>query len=143
MSVFRKNDSRCWSNFFETHIYWNFDHISKTFHQINYSDIWFAKVIIILIMTAEGLSFDVFFKKDPHLNAVENCKNNFLILSLGPTFGINWSFGSPEKTFKINFTKANTKFCLKLRYNADRIYFFVNGKEIFKFKFFCRLQFYW
>ena len=78
--------------------------------------------------------FDVFFKKDPHLNAVENRKTNFLILSLGPTFGINWSFGSPEKTFKINFTKANTKFCLKSRYNADRIYFFVNGKEIFKFK---------
>ena len=24
-------------------------------------------------------------------------KNNFLILGKGPTFGINWSFGSPEK----------------------------------------------
>ena len=40
---------------------------------------------------------------------VDNCKNNFLILGLGPTFGINRSFGSPENKFSINFTKANIK----------------------------------
>ena len=34
----------------------------------------------------------------------------------------------------INFSKANTKFCLSLHYNADKIYLLVNGKEIFKFK---------
>ena len=28
---------------------------------------------------------------------VENCKNNFLMLGLGPTFGINRCFGSPEE----------------------------------------------
>ena len=32
--------------------------------------------------------------------------------ALDPTFWINGSFGSPEKRFSINFTKANTKFCL-------------------------------
>ena len=48
---------------------------------------------------------------------VVNCKNNFLILGLGPPFGINGSFGSAEKKF-INFTKANTKFCLNLHYDA-------------------------
>ena len=53
----------------------------------------------------------------------DNC--NFLILGEGPTYGINGSFGSPEQKFSINFTKANT---------ADNSYFFVNGKEIFKFK---------
>ena len=37
-----------------------------------------------------------------------NCKNNFLIL------GINGIFESPEKKFSINFTKANTKLCLKI-----------------------------
>ena len=37
-----------------------------------------------------------------------NCKNNFLIL------GINEIFESPEKKFSINFTKANTKLCLKI-----------------------------
>ena len=50
------------------------------------------------------------------------------------TFGINRSFGAPEKKFSINFSKESTKFCLSLHYNGDNIYFFVNGKEIFKFK---------
>ena len=56
------------------------------------------------------------------------------MLGEGPTFGINGSFGSPEKKFSINFSKANTTFCLNLHYNADNSYLFVNGKEIFKFK---------
>ena len=34
-------------------------------------NIWFPKVIIILIMTAQVLFLNVFSKKDPHLNAVE------------------------------------------------------------------------
>ena len=34
----------------------------------------------------------------------DNRKNNFLILGEGPTYGINGSFGSPEKKFSINFT---------------------------------------
>ena len=64
----------------------------------------------------------------------DNRKNNFLILGEGPTFGINGSFRSLEKNFSINFTKANTKFCLILHYSADKSCLFVNGKEIFKFK---------
>ena len=60
--------------------------------------------------------------------------NNFLILGEGPTYGINGSFGSPEKKFSVNFSKANTKFCLSLHYNADNSYLFINEKEIFKFK---------
>ena len=44
----------------------------------------------------------------------DNRKSNFLILGEGPTFGINGSFGPPEKKFSINFSKANTKFCLSL-----------------------------
>ena len=36
-----------------------------------------------------------------------------------------------DKKITINFTKANTKFCLSLHYNADNNYLFVNGKEIF------------
>ena len=38
----------------------------------------------------------------------DNRKNNFLILGKGPTFGINWSFGAPEKKFDFNFSEANT-----------------------------------
>ena len=39
-----------------------------------------------------------------------------------------------KKKFSINFTKANTKFCLSLHYNVDKSYLSVNGKEIFKFR---------
>ena len=39
-------------------------------------------------------------------------------------------FGAPEK----KFSKANTKFCLSLHYNAGNSYLFANEKEIFKFK---------
>ena len=39
-----------------------------------------------------------------------------------------------RKKFSINFTKANTKLCLSLYYNAENSFLFVNGKEIFKFK---------
>ena len=53
----------------------------------------------------------------------DNRKNNYLILSEGPTYGINGSFGTPEKKFSINFTKGNTKFCLSLHYKADNSLF--------------------
>ena len=39
-----------------------------------------------------------------------------------------------KKKFNINFTRANTKYCLILHCNPDNSYFLVNGKEIFKFK---------
>ena len=65
LSVFGENDSRRLSNFLQTHIFWNFDHISRIYNQINYRNIWFPKVIIILIMTAQVLFFNVFFRKRP------------------------------------------------------------------------------
>ena len=58
----------------------------------------------------------------------DNRKNDFLMLGELLTYGINGKFGSPEKTFSNNFTKANTKFCLSLYYNADNSYLLVNGK---------------
>ena len=64
----------------------------------------------------------------------DNSNNNFLILGKGPAYGINGSFGSPEKKFNINFTKGNRKSCLSLHYNADNRHLFVDGKQIFKFK---------
>ena len=45
----------------------------------------------------------------------------FLVLGESPTFGINGNVGSAKKTFCINFSKANTNFCLSLHYNADDI----------------------
>ena len=60
------------SNFLQTHIFWNIDHISRNYNQINYKNIWFPKQIIILIMTAQVVFFNVFSEKDLHLNVVEN-----------------------------------------------------------------------
>ena len=44
-----------------------------------------------------------------------------MIVSKGPTYGINGSFGLSEKSFSINFSKGNTKFCLCLHYNGISI----------------------
>ena len=66
MLVFGENDSRRLSIFSQTHILWNFDHTSRICNQINYRYIWFPKVIIILIMTAQVLSLNVFFPKKTH-----------------------------------------------------------------------------
>ena len=76
----------------------------------------------------------IFGVDNSSLSHIDNCKNSFLILGLGPTFGINGSFGSPEKKNSINFTKPNTKFCLSFYHNNDNSYLFVNGKEIIQFK---------
>ena len=40
------------------------------------------------------------------------------MLGEGPTHDINGNFGSPEKSFSVNFSKAQTKFCLSLHYNS-------------------------
>ena len=63
-----------------------------------------------------------------------NHKNNFLVLGEGPAFGINGSVSSPEKKSSVNFSEANTKFCLSLHCNGDNSYLFVDGIEISKFK---------
>ena len=39
-----------------------------------------------------------------------------------------------EKMYSPNFTIANKTFCISLHYNVDDSYFFVNGKEVIKFK---------
>ena len=84
MLVFGENDSRRLSNFLQTHIFWKFDHIFKTYNQINYRNIWFAKVSMILIMMAQVLFFDIFFEKNPHLNAVKEKFSSELILVSEP-----------------------------------------------------------
>ena len=72
MSVLSENDSCRLSKFLQTHIFWNFDDISRIYNQINYRNTWFLKVIIILIMMTQVLFSMFFSEKDLHLNAVEN-----------------------------------------------------------------------
>ena len=51
------------------------------------------------------------------------------MLGEGDTFGINRSFGAPEKRYSINFKKGKTKFCLSLHYNGDKSYLLVKEKK--------------
>ena len=65
LSVFGENDSCRLSNFLQTRIFWNFDHISRIYNQTNYRNIWFPKVIIILSWRHKCFFFNVFFRKRP------------------------------------------------------------------------------
>ena len=77
----------------------------------------------------------IIFGVDNSLSShTDNPKNDFLILGEGDTFGINGSFGAPEKKVDINFSKAKTKLSLSLHNNSNNGYLFVNGKEIYKLK---------
>ena len=60
-------------------------------------------------------------------------KNNFIVLGEGPTFDIDNSNGAAEKN-SINFSKANTKFCLSVHYSGDESFLYVNKTVIYKFK---------
>ena len=78
-------------------------------------------------LARNAIFFDVDNSSSSH---VDNHKNNFSVLGEFWTYGINGSFGSAEKKFTINY--ATSKFSLRLHYNADNSYLFVNVKEIFK-----------
>ena len=87
--------------------------------------------------SAGSWSFENYFARNVVIFGVDNSssfngdnrKNIFSVLGEGPTYGINGSFGSPEKNFSINLRKANTKFCLGLHYNADNSYFLLMEKK--------------
>ena len=62
----------------------------------------------------------VIFGVDNSLSShADNRKNNLLVLGKGSTYGINGSGDSAVKNFSISFSKANTKFCLSVHYNAN------------------------
>lgn len=44
-------------------------------------------------------------------------------------FNINGDFVAPGKKIFINFSKAKTKFSLRLHYNRDKSYLFANEKK--------------
>ena len=65
---------------------------------------------------------------DSSSSQADNCKNNFLVVGEGPTFGINGNFHSPGKKFSVHFSKINTKFWLTLHFSANKSYLLVNEK---------------
>ena len=64
---------------------------------------------------------------------IDNKKIYILIFGKGPTQGLQHTL-TAKKLYSINFTKENTKFCLRLHYNGANSYLFVNDTEIIKFK---------
>ena len=63
-----------------------------------------------------------------------NKVQNILILGHGLTQKVNNTTIYAEKMYSPNFSAENKIFCLSLHYNGDKIYLFVNGKEVTKFK---------
>ena len=71
LSAVGENDFFSLSDFLETHIFWNFDSISRAYNEISPKNLWFTRVITILIWRHRCLFF-MFFEKDLHLNTVEH-----------------------------------------------------------------------
>ena len=65
---------------------------------------------------------------------IDNHKNNFIVLGEGPANYTNDSPSAAKQKFSINFTKAKTKFWLRLHYNGYNSYFFANGKKFINLK---------
>ena len=63
-------------------------------------------------LAMQVMKFDDDFARNVTIFSVGNCssshsdnrKNNYSILGESPTYGINGTFGSPQKKFSINFT---------------------------------------
>ena len=64
---------------------------------------------------------------------IDNKKKDMVFLGIGPTQGLEHTL-TAEKMYSINFTVTKNKFCLRLHYNGENSYLFVNGREIIKFK---------
>ena len=61
--------------------------------------------------------------------------NKYFALLERDTFGINESFGAPEKKFSVNFSRPKTQFCLGLHYKGDSSYLFLDGNANFSTRF--------
>ena len=80
MSLFVKTTFIVYLNFYKIMLLEIFV-VCRTYNQTNYRNIWFAKVVIILIRTARLFFFRCFlFEKDPHFNDFEltTCLKVFL-----------------------------------------------------------------
>ena len=69
-----------------------------------------------------------------HVNHKKIIRKYILILSGGPTPGLDKHSLTAEKMYPISFTENKEKYCLGLHYNGANSYLFINGTEIHKFK---------
>ena len=77
------------------------------------------------------LTFGVHERSLVHAN---NKANNILIMGDGFVQGINDMTLYAEKIYSQNFTQPNKKLVLRLHYNDNDSYLFVNGKQELNFK---------
>ena len=59
---------------------------------------------------------------------------NILVLSKGPTQGLDNSTITAETKYPINFTKSKKRFVLSLCFSASNGFLFVNAMKIYQFK---------
>ena len=73
------------------------DHIPRTYNQISYWNIWFAKVIIILVMTTWVIFFDFCFKKThkwmPLSSSLTETLNMFQLFFRNMNFNLKNTWG--------------------------------------------------
>ena len=83
-----------------------------------------------------GIGKNVIFEGVDMTNSkhANNITKAVLVLGRGLIQKIDDTAIYAEKIYSPNFTIANKTFCLSLHHNGDRSYFFVNGKEVIKFK---------
>ena len=84
-----------------------------------------------IINSKNALIFGVHVNSLVHAN---NKANNIYVMGDLFVQGINDTTLYAEKIYSQNFTAANKKFVLSLRYNGDDSYLFINGKQELKFK---------
>lgn len=72
--------------------------------------------------------------KKAQLKYSENVSNNLLILGKWSIVCIKREVGEPKNFFRVNITKARTKFCWSLHYNGDKRFVHLNEIHIHKVK---------
>ena len=76
-------------------------------HSTHFSWKWVHGILVMALLRMFRFLID-----NSSSSHVDNCKNNFLVLSEGPSYGNDRSFGTLEEKFNINFSNASKKFCL-------------------------------
>ena len=65
---------------------------------------------------------------------IDNKNKIILVLSEGPTQGLDNTTITAETKYPINFTESGERFVLSLHYNTSNIFLFVNATKIYQFK---------
>ena len=65
---------------------------------------------------------------------IDNRNKDILILSEGPTQGLDDTTLTAEANYPVKFTQQRKRFVLSLHYNGSNGYLFVNATKIYQFK---------